>query len=143
MTNELWSVLIQHNINRKESLFEMAIDLVEYLAILVSPHPKETIKAIDSRRKTAERDKMIADGKADFDEKSGFVNTTFYDTIKEVAGDASVEEIRKSFEEKPADKVDSQLEHEITPEDIEFMERARRLQKEDQDKRKNLDVIEF
>ena len=37
---------------------DLGLDLVEYLAILISPSPKDTMKAIDHRRALAERDKV-------------------------------------------------------------------------------------
>ncbi len=72
---------------------------IEYLATLVSPHPKETIKAIESRHKPANSS-----------ESKVYVNTTFLDAIAAESGQDAVEDLKRHFDDlgdSPPPELDS------------------------------------
>jgi hypothetical protein len=105
------------------------MDLVEYLAILVTPHPKEATQIIEERRKKAEREK-IKQGKIETasDEfklfKKDHRNTTFLDAIREVGGEGAIADLQKEFEDVDA-KASSTEMYELDFEDLRFIEKAR------------------
>ena len=70
----------------------MALDMVEYLAVLVSPSPKDTLKAIEKRRKMDAISKKKKGEKVEGSEdlklfKDDHRNTTFFDEIAKMAGE--------------------------------------------------------
>jgi len=128
---------------------DLGLDLVEYLAILISPSPKDTMKAIDHRRALAERDKVRRGeiDKTDADHKlfkKDHRNTTFYDDIAKFGGTEAAEELKREFgEEQEVESIES---YEMDSEDLEWIERARNLQAETimkKEANKKLDSIEF
>jgi len=128
---------------------DMGLDLIEYLAVLISPSPKDTIKAIDHRRSAVEREKIKSgEIKVKSDEhklfKKDHRNTTFYDDIAKFGGNDAAEALKKEFGEEG--QVESTESYEMDMEDLEFIEKARQAQADAHVKevaKEKLDTIEF
>ena len=103
---------------------------LEYMAVLVSPSPKDTLKAIEERHKIVENRKKHeenVDGPNEpviiSAESKEFKSTTFYDTIAAEAGEESAAAIRNFF----GDNVDDSsrpVTYIARPEQMSYFDRA-------------------
>ena len=109
-----------------EDLQDMALDMVEYLAVLVSPSPKDTMKAIEKRRKADAIAKKRA-GQAVEDDgdlklfKNDHRNTTFYDEIAKMAGGETADALKKEFDAPDEPSIEQ---YELDLDDLEFIRKA-------------------
>ena len=126
---------------------DIALDMVEYLAILISPSPKDTMKAIEKRRKIDALDKKRRGIKTEEEFKlfkQDHRNTTFYDEIAKVGGEETVAGLMEFFGETEKDSTVE--DYELDMEDLEFIEKANKLAMEQSMKKEfegKLDTIEF
>jgi hypothetical protein len=99
--------------------------------LLVSPHPKETAKAIDSRKSQENKEEKPKNSDEYF--KDNHINTTFLETLRQFGGEESVKgykEIDPEFKENkvlmykpdPEDEkvIKQLLEAKETNDEIEF-----------------------
>ena len=131
MSDAQWVVLLTYIQEREKRQMETYLDLVEYLALLVSFNPKATKQAIDERRLRA---KVIEDrSKEDFGKVVNteghnayghHLNTSFLDTIKQFGGE---EAIKKMQEEGPATASEPII---LTKEDNDFIRNAMKMKDE-------------
>lgn len=129
--------MIQHSLNRKEKLIDVAMDLLEYLAVLVTPHPKETMQVIERRRKDLETARIKAGiVQKSKEEGSGKIfkkehrNTTFYDEIRKHAGDAAAETLIFEDSGEKGEAPASVESYDPDFEDMAFIEKAKAMQAE-------------
>jgi hypothetical protein len=100
---------------------------IEYLATLVSPHPKETIKAIEQRHKMSNLEKIRNGEQVNTDDLKLFHddhrNTTFFDAIAAEGGDQALADLKALFNERPEDAKAVEM---YTPkvDDLEYIQRA-------------------
>ena len=131
LTESQWSILIHHMQNRDEKMYKKMTSLIEYLALLVSPFPKEAAEAIKRRHKEEEslenmkestsegfKQELAPDGT---NQKGVHVSTEFADMIKEVGGENAVKQIFGDDvpEYKPLDES-------LSDEDKAFIENAQK-----------------
>ena len=105
--------------------------LVEYLAVLVSPSPKDTIKAIESRRKDAAAKKKAfenADSQevgVEIDASSGiFKNTSFYDTIAAEANEESANALKNFFNDTNDKSSNQMVKYKAKPGQMDYFNKA-------------------
>jgi hypothetical protein len=100
---------------------------IEYLATLVSPHPKETIKAIEQRHKMSNLEKIRSGEEVNTDDLKLFHddhrNTTFFDAIAAEGGDQALADLKSLFNDRPEDAKTVEM---YTPkvDDLEYIQRA-------------------
>lgn len=126
LTNEQWVVLIKHNINRQNDQHEVTLGYIEYLATLISPHPRETIKAIEARHKHAQMEKAKAGEDVEREFKlfhEDHRNTTYFDAIAAEGGADAIEDLKQFFGDKPETAQAVEL-YQPKADDIEFIEKA-------------------
>jgi hypothetical protein len=110
-----------------EDLQDMVIDMVEYLAVLVSPSPKDTMKAIEKRRKADAIAKKKSGQKIDGQEdtklfKDDHRNTTFFDEIAKMVGEDTANAMKKDA--NVGDDFSAVEEYELDMEDLDFIQKA-------------------
>lgn len=139
MTEEQWTVLGAYSLYKKEQMIDAMMDGIEYLAMLVTPHPKEAMKVIEGRRKESARVKREAGVSTEGDgsgRKKLFTeehrNTTFYDEVEKMVGKEAADALRK--EDK--DNSSSTEAYDLEFEDLEYIEKARKAQQEYEIKKK-------
>ena len=119
--------------------------------MLISPHPKETIKAIEKRRESknmGEKIKKAINLKENYQDDSFYnskhKSSTFYDTIRKHGGDEAIGNMQRLFNEDESDiNAPSTEKIQIDPSDVELIENARKQQQEVLKKQQSLDKIEF
>lgn len=104
MNEDQWRILVQHNVDRQNAKHDMQMGYLEYIATLVSPSPKDTLKAIQERHKiidAAKKQSEQVDGKevpvVINAESREFTNTSFYDTVSQEMGEGAAEALRAAF----------------------------------------------
>ena len=126
------------------------MDLIEYLAMLVTPHPKEAMKVIQERKKEFERTKLKM-GELDKDEVKKKLyfedhrSTTFYDELMQHGGEQAAKEPAMIFQDD-LENTDTYEVRDMDIEDMEFMEHVKATkEKIDQKKQRqqSFDTIEF
>jgi hypothetical protein len=132
-------------------MIDAVMDLVEYLAVLVTPHPKETMQVIEKRRKDLEAARLKA-GLIDKAEeqasnklfKHDHRNTTFYDDIRKMAGDSAADTLL--FEDENGEAPTPVETYEPDFEDLAFIEKARAMQEDllkKQAQEKQLNTVDY
>jgi hypothetical protein len=140
MTEQQYAVLSYFQTLKKQKFNEDILEAVEYLAMLVSPMPKETMKVIDGRRKMvakAKREAGLTKDEQEIREKiieknmqgeTAFLkNTTFFDDVEKFAGKDAADALRR---EQGAMGDSSVVQHEIDFEDLEYIELVKKQQAE-------------
>lgn len=122
---------------------------IEYLAVLISPHPKETVKAIEGRHKLLNAAKRKAGIEVDGEEDAKLFhddhrNTTFFDAIQAEGGEEAISGLKAFFGDKP-EQANSVEAYSPKVDDIEFLERAIKLSAEGKNPsgQQEMDTIEF
>ncbi len=119
--------------------------------MLISPHPKETIKAIEKRREhasTGEKVKRQINLKENYQDESFYdskhKSTTFYDALRKHGGDEAIANMQRLFgdDETLTDGPNTEK-IQIDPSDIELIETARKQRQDFLNKQQSLDKIEF
>jgi hypothetical protein len=154
LTEEQWLILGQHHINRRDMLVETVMDLVEYMAILVTPHPKEAMKVIEGRKKEMLKRK-VQKGDIDGDkvEKKLFTDdhrsTSFYEELAKHGGERSAEEAAAIFNDD-LKGIKTQEVRDMDIDDYEFIQKIKKQKEELDQKAKqeeklksSFDTIEF
>ena len=104
LNEDQWSILINHNVDRQNNAHDIQMGYLEYIAMLVSPSPKDTLKAIEERHKILETKKRHAENLGGENEpvvidasSMVFKNTTFYDTIVAEGGQEAAADVKNYF----------------------------------------------
>lgn len=101
---------------------------IEYHATLTSPHPKETIKAIEERRKAValakKRNGEDNESNADLKLfKSDHRNTTFYEALAAEGGEEALTNMKKLFGDNVEESRPVEL-YQPDATDVEFFQKA-------------------
>lgn len=131
LTEDQWAILVTHNVNRKNEAHDLQMGYLEYIAVLVSPSPKDTLKAIDARHKNLEA-KAKHESREDGTEapivieaeSRTFKNTTFYDAIAAEVGGDSAEAIKGIFGDTGIDDGKKSVTYVTKPGQMDYFERA-------------------
>lgn len=126
------------------------MDLVEYLAILASPHPKEASQIIEKRRKELEIAKFRAGKIEEMSDsnklfKKDHRNTTFFEDLVAHDPNLKLDDLKAAFGDDAAQSQSTEM-YELDFEDLPFIEAARKIQQETNEGKKaeaKLDKIEF
>lgn len=134
MTNDQWTILLTHFFEKKKREKEEYIQLIEYLALLVSINPKGVNKVIQARRKQKEMQENMSEDKEKYltvnkegqNEFGQHVNTTFFADLEKYGG----AEALKAFENPQDYKIDTGRDESQDDEDDKFIKDAKRAFKE-------------
>jgi hypothetical protein len=105
LSEDQWNILIQHNVDRQNERHKAQMNYLDYMAVLVSPSPKDTMKAIEARQKAIQALEDVEEGETSDGSQviikheldSTFQNTTFYDQIAAEVSGAEADRVRQFF----------------------------------------------
>ncbi len=130
-----WAILYNHLQDKKDKERKEMLDILEYIALLVSFNPKAAHKVINMRRKEMQmKENASKKNFKEVDESGlnpfgGVYNTTFFDQIKEIAGADAVKELKDDGSSEKENK--DEFTYESYDED-DFMKEAKRLAEEEE-----------
>ncbi len=129
ITTNQWAILYKYLNIKKEQERKDQLDILEYIALLVSFNPKGAQKVINMRRKEANmRDKSVKDDFSKIDSSGKNVygdsyNTTFFDEIRKFGGEAALKALGDVPTQQKVEESDN--------EEDDFIKEAKRLMKEE------------
>lgn len=128
LTEDQWSILIQHNVDRQNNAHDIQMGYLEYIAVLVSPSPKDTLKAIEARHKAIEAKSKheMNDGAPVVisAESREFKNTSFYDAIAAEVGSDNAEAVKAIFGDSNNDDSKKPVTYITKPGQMDYFEKA-------------------
>ena len=135
LTETQWLILYRAYQEKKKKDFDLALDMIEYLAPLISPNPKLTIKAIQERRRKANQKDFSMEEDFNKVDKSGVnkygvhANTSFKEMIKEHGGDVALQQIS-------GEEFDGENTQELDEDDQKFINNANQRFNEEVERQK-------
>ncbi len=142
MTSENWSILLSHYYDKKDRDREEFVQILEYIAVLISSmNPEAVNKHIAKRRSQKKMADLQRQNPEEFmkvnsqgqNELGHHINTTFFDTLKKIGGEAALKEF-----ESPVDyKIDPEKSIYVDEEEEEFIKKARKFAEQ---RRKDLEA---
>jgi hypothetical protein len=124
--------MISHYFDKKRRNQEDLLQLLEYIALLISFDPKNAHKAIMKRRQRVAQEEKKKDKnffKIDSSGKNSsgdFINTTFLDSIKEFGGEQAVKDLEgENYQE--IEKEEKQIYQTGFEDDDEFLNKAKEM----------------
>ncbi len=124
--------MLSHYINKKERDREEILNVIEYLAMLVSINPKGVAKIISGRKKQKQMAKnkeekefltVNENGENEFGQK---INTTFFADIEKYAGKEALSELGDTKDYVVHKKTEEESDNSFDDDDDKFIQEAKK-----------------